>query len=104
MRAFVALVMVAGCGFQPRAASTTGDGTAPGDTTVADGSNGSGSAVLDAGPDAPTDTDNDGIPDSLDNCPTVANPDQRDHDVDGRGDVCDLCPHIAESMDVDNDG
>jgi len=31
----------------------------------------------------------DGVPDSLDNCPDVRNPDQVDSDGDGRGDLCD---------------
>ncbi len=35
------------------------------------------------------DTDDDGIGDSADNCPTVANPDQRDWDSNGTGDACD---------------
>jgi hypothetical protein len=35
-----------------------------------------------------TDTDGDGIPDSQDNCPNVANPDQADSDKDGVGDAC----------------
>ncbi len=35
------------------------------------------------------DTDNDGIEDGLDNCPTVANPVQSDLDSDGIGDRCD---------------
>jgi hypothetical protein len=35
------------------------------------------------------DTDGDGIPDSSDNCPLVANPDQADVDADGVGDACD---------------
>ena len=35
------------------------------------------------------DTDDDGIPDTDDNCPTVYNPDQRDTDGDGIGDACD---------------
>jgi hypothetical protein len=35
------------------------------------------------------DTDGDGVPDGLDNCPTVYNPDQIDTDGDGQGDACD---------------
>jgi hypothetical protein len=38
----------------------------------------------------PADSDNDGVPDNLDNCPNVANPDQQDSDGNGVGDVCDL--------------
>src|SRR5262245_28078368 len=47
-------------------------------------------------PDAPDgDGDSDGTIDRLDNCPTLANPDQHDEDGDGVGDVCDNCPHVA---------
>jgi hypothetical protein len=34
------------------------------------------------------DADGDGVEDSLDNCPTVSNPDQRDSNRDGKGDAC----------------
>jgi hypothetical protein len=42
------------------------------------------------------DTDEDGVPDSADNCDFVANPDQLDTDGDGLGNSCDA--------DDDNDG
>ena len=35
------------------------------------------------------DRDEDGIPDEVDNCPDIPNPDQADRDGDGLGDVCD---------------
>jgi hypothetical protein len=43
----------------------------------------------------PPDRDGDGVPDSVDNCPNVANPDQKDTDHDGVGDACDNCPTVA---------
>ena len=48
--------------------------------------------------DVNTDTDCDGIDDSIDNCPSDANADQADSDGDGIGDVCD------PSLDSDGDG
>ena len=39
-----------------------------------------------------TDSDEDGVPDNIDNCPNVYNPDQTDSDGDGIGDVCDTAP------------
>jgi Thrombospondin type 3 repeat len=43
-------------------------------------------------PPPPADADGDGVPDSTDNCVSVANPDQADADADQKGDACDACP------------
>ena len=65
------------------------------------------------------DSDEDGVPDDTDNCPSIANPGQVDQDLDGLGNVCDLdldgddvpnpgdnCPNIAntDQDDLDGDG
>lgn len=53
-----------------------------------------------------SDTDNDGVPNFEDNCPTVPNPEQFDTDSDGFGNKCDNCfqrPNVDQS-DGDNDG
>jgi hypothetical protein len=52
------------------------------------------------------DTDDDGVPNGLDNCPNVANPDQADADGDGIGDACDNCVSAPNPLqeDVDLDG
>jgi hypothetical protein len=50
------------------------------------------------------DDDHDGVPNSIDNCPEVYNPDQANEDGDAWGDVCDLCPPIATTTQADADG
>jgi hypothetical protein len=47
-------------------------------------------------PPTPTDTDKDGVADTTDNCPAVANANQANYDGDSQGDACDT--------DDDNDG
>jgi hypothetical protein len=46
------------------------------------------------------DSDGDGVCDNVDNCPNVANPDQKDSDGNGVGDAC----QTAARCDVDGDG
>ena len=52
------------------------------------------------------DSDGDGVRDTSDNCPSVANASQADADGDGVGDVCDNAPGIAnpDQRDTDGDG
>ncbi|MCA9541586.1 MAG: thrombospondin type 3 repeat-containing protein, partial [Myxococcales bacterium] len=50
------------------------------------------------------DLDGDGVADGRDNCPHLANADQRDSDRDGRGDACDPCPQVANEDPADSDG
>jgi predicted outer membrane repeat protein len=44
--------------------------------------------------DSFNDTDGDGVPDNIDNCPTVYNPDQLDSNGDGYGDAC-VSPDVS---------
>jgi len=46
----------------------------------------------------PSDSDNDGISDAIDNCPTINNAGQEDSNNNGIGDICDT------GSDTDNDG
>jgi len=48
-----------------------------------------------ASPNVPADRDNDGVPDSKDNCPDISNPNQVDNDGDGLGTACDITPMIT---------
>lgn len=75
-----------------------------GDPGATDGGPGDTIADVDAAPDAPapdgppTDLDADGIANTVDNCPAMANADQHDEDDDTVGDVCDNCPHVANTL------
>ena len=63
------------------------------------------------------DADRDGVLNCLDNCPTIANPDQLDSSRDGEGDACerdsdvdgveddlDNCPHLWNADQLNTDG
>ncbi|WP_231372829.1 thrombospondin type 3 repeat-containing protein [Aureivirga sp. CE67] len=50
-----------------------------------------------------SDMDGDGIDDSVDNCPEIANADQADNDEDGMGDVCDEDDDNDGVLDVEDD-
>ena len=83
---------MAACRFAPGSPPSSSTDDATGDGVVTDVS-------------MMSDGDHDGIVDSADNCPAVANPDQHDEDGDGVGDVCDPCPQIANATtDSDGDG
>lgn len=56
-----------------------------------------------ATPVPPPDQDGDTILDTEDNCPVVANKDQKDTDGDDLGDACDDCPKDSAN-DADGDG
>lgn len=53
-------------------------------------------------PPPPLDSDRDGIPNTVDNCPYVPNQDQHDNDGDTVGDVCDNC--IGDFNKYQSDG
>ncbi|MDA9761261.1 gliding motility-associated C-terminal domain-containing protein, partial [Flavobacteriaceae bacterium] len=51
------------------------------------------------------DIDQDGIEDSVDNCPEIYNPDQSDIDGDGIGDVCDQIDiNVSQAITPNGDG
>src|SRR3954471_926765 len=80
-------------------------GTAAGTGTDGPGSSGSGSGSDGNAGGGIHDSDGDGVPDDIDNCVSVPNPDQHDEDGDKVGDACDPCPQVANAtLDTDGDG
>ena len=53
--------------------------------------------------EVPSDADDDGIEDDVDNCVNHYNPNQEDLDGDGVGDVCDNCPNDSNGNQADRD-
>ena len=52
----------------------------------------------------PPDSDGDGVPDVVDNCPNDPNASQQDSDSDGIGDACDVVEPEPVAGDIDGDG
>jgi len=52
---------------------------------------------------APTDADDDGVSDDIDNCLYYSNPNQEDVDGDGVGDICDINPNVFNPDQIDLD-
>jgi RHS repeat-associated protein len=50
-------------------------------------------------PPPPTDSDQDGVADDIDNCPTVPNADQIDTDGEGTGDACECLDVVCGPLD-----
>ena len=61
-------------------------------------------AATGSSPSVSADKDADGIADASDNCPAVANADQKDGDGDVKGDACDNCVAVANADQADADG
>lgn len=57
----------------------------------------------DVGDVCDTDKDNDGVDNSVDNCPTKANSAQTNSDHDALGDACDNCPNHTNPNQEDDD-
>ncbi len=69
-----------------------------------DGGVDAGDAQTDADAGGAPDQDEDGVPDVVDNCPQVANPQQENQDTDTAGDACDNCPQHTNPGQGDQDG
>jgi hypothetical protein len=88
----------------PASASDAGDADGP----ARDAANAAGEDAADEPGDEPEaiDSDDDGVPDTKENCVHTKNEDQADTDLDKVGDACDNCPFVANVLqdDEDDDG
>jgi hypothetical protein len=91
-------------GDEAQADTETGDGDGDDDPTTGDGDgDGDGDPTAGDGDGEPEpDADEDGVADSSDNCPDVANPNQRDFDDNGLGNACDIQVYTTLSGTLDS--
>jgi hypothetical protein len=102
----VIVLAVAACRFEASPALGSDGAIAPADVASHAGSDAAALPPPDGDMLPPGgDEDGDGVPNGVDNCPTIANPGQYDFDGDGLGDECDPCPQTATNTpDTDGDG
>jgi hypothetical protein len=90
-------------GYTPSTWVCTGTGSANGNVVnLAAGQSETCTITNDDDVPPPPDRDQDGVPDSSDNCVSTANPNQEDADGDGVGDACDNCPQISNANQADS--
>jgi hypothetical protein len=89
MRSVVVVVLLAACGHSPHSAPDGAPGDSGTDGAADAGVDGPSDGAIDAMPCTAPDTDGDGVCDTQDLCPDVADPGQADLDGDHIGWMCD---------------
>jgi len=97
--AIVSVVTGDGFIFYPESFSITNTGS---NIILVTTSQGTTSVSVDDTVTIEIDSDGDGVPNGIDNCPATPNTDQLDTDGDGIGDVCDDTPNVTPQEKIQN--